>query len=146
MTRDFQNEKMMQIVLDEITYTKWCKGLKELHLNRIKKGIKASTFIIPLVYEINDDLYQLDAYMPGNKAVKKNNKGQLVYTKMYRYFISKNLMEQFFAKESLGQAYNFLIKQNPDVTKGQLLIDLKDPNLAPTRFDLAKKYKADLKI
>ena len=146
MSKDFQNEKMMQIVLDEITYTKWCKGLKELHLNRIKKGIKASTFIIPLVYEVNENLYQLDAYMPGNKAVKKNDKGELVYAKMYRYFISKEVMEAFFARESLGQAYNFLVKQNEDIAKGELLIDLKDPNKAPTRFDLAKKYKNDLKI
>lgn len=146
MTKHFQNERMMQIILDEITYSKWCKGLKELHLNRIKKGIKASTFIIPLVYEINNNLYQLDAYMPGKKAVKYNDNGEEVYTRMYRYFITKDTMEAFFANESLGRAYNIIIKQNPNVNDGKLIMDLNNPNLAPTRFDLAKQYKANLKI
>lgn len=145
MSKEFQNEKMMNIVLDEITYAKWCKGLKELHLNRIKKGLKTSTFIIPLVYELNEKEYRLDAWMPGRKAVKKNDKGQDVYAKMYRYIVPKIIMEEFFKKESLGQAYNFLVKQNEYVAKGELVVDIKDPNMAPTRFDLAKKYRQELK-
>ncbi len=145
MSKHFQNEKMMDIILDTITYTQWCKGLKEIHLNRIKKGIKVSTFIIPLVYELNNGLYRLDIYMPGRKAVKYNDKGQEVYTKMYRYFVSKQTIDRFFKYESLGQGYNFEIKQNPDIEEGILMMDLQNPNIAPTRFDLAKKYKTDLK-
>ena len=145
MVKQFWNQREMEIELDDYKDVKWREGMPRRYRNKIEKGIKVSSFHIPLAYPYKDDLYILDEYMQGPKAIKKNSKGEQVYTRMYRYIVTKEIMEQYMRFDSLGQAYNFLVKQNMGVSKGIKLMDLKNPDDAPTRKDLGKKYKMEMK-
>lgn len=143
--KQFWNQNEMEIKLDEEKDIKWRKAMPKRYINKIMKGIKVSTFHIPLPYPYKDGNYILDTYMQGPKALKKNSKGEQVYTRMYRYLVTKEIMEQYMQFDSLGQAYNFLVKQNEGVSKGIKMMDLTNPDDAPTRKDLGKKYKTKMK-
>lgn len=141
----FTNQALMNIVSENEKV--WHNAIMPaIHLNRITHGRKVSSVGTPVVYRhpTTPGFFILDMYFynmkskKGEKIPYRNNNGDIVFPTMYRYVIDYAALIALFSGESVGQNYNFAIKQALRIAPGVKIFDYKEtPDKAPTRRDVA---------
>lgn len=142
MSKKYFNEKIMNIELNN----KLVQNMMEsITVDRIHDGRKPSNWIYPIIQKVkeNNQIYwRLYVFMT---PVKDSN-GTYRYTYKYVYWIPEEKIRKFLSHETLGGAYNDLIKMSlprirelePTNEKG---IPKVHPNRGWSRKDLAKMAK-----
>lgn len=141
----FTNQKLMNVAAANEKI--WNEAvMPAVHLNRITHGRKVSSVGTPVVYPFSaiPGLFILDMYFynmkskKGEKIPYRNDNGDIVFPTMYRYLIDYPALIALFSGESVGQNYNFAIKQALRIAPGEKIFDYKEtPDKAPTRRDVA---------
>lgn len=145
MNSRFYNAKLMNVTAENEKL--WNQSIMPgIHINRIIHGRKVSSMGTPIVKPHPEipGLCILDMYF-FNKVkgeYRRNSDGEIVFGTMYRYLIDYPALLALFAGESIGQNYNFAIKQASRIERGVKMLDFKDNHdLAPTMKDLAKEAR-----
>lgn len=142
MNSRFYNAKLMNVTAANEKV--WNQSIMPgVHINRIIHGRKVSSMGTPIVYPHPEipGLCILDMYFfnPVKGEFRRNSNGDIVFGTMYRYLIDYPALFALFEGESIGQNYNFAIKQATRIEPGVKMLDFKgNHDLAPTMKDLAK--------
>ena len=131
----YYNADMINIHIENLELMN--RIMESINVRRISTGRVASSWCLPLFEHLEDNDWRVHMYL----GIKENSRGEKVYCDRYCYRATDDIVKRFLQYESLGKAYNEMLKKNPNAIYEPEMLSKKSPDEGFTRIDLAQKAR-----